>query len=421
MAANYTLNVDTGTVTANTQDLLTDVHSEWQAIFGTTLDVDASTPQGTLIQNETVSRTSVMKNNADMANTLNPDQAYGVFLASTCALLGIIPSINKSTIGNNIQLVNSGTIQITIPAGNRVQTTAGDYFVLVADTIIPASSTIGAQIQSQQSGPIPLPVETLTIVDGVIGWGSASVSSDSTVILGTLQLTDAQLRSRRNQMLFVQGLGSLGAINANLLAVDNVTSSIAIENNTGAAGLVNGINFTLPSAMYACVSGTAIPNDIAAALFAAHGSGCPWDYGAPGEGNPVSPPLGVQVIDPESNLPYYVKYTTPIEFDCYVHITAKQGTSAASEISIQNAIMNYAAGLIDGQDGLGTGVDISGFLLSSAVITTLPGIIISECTICVLASGSPPPAWPTGFVQYFSMLPYQEATIKVGNIQVLLS
>ncbi len=421
MTANYTLNVDTGTVTANTQDLLTDVQNEWEAIYGASLDVDASTPQGTLIQNETVARTSVMKNNADMANTINPNQSYQVFLGSICSLLGIEPTVNKSTIGTDILFTNSGTTTITIPSGNRVQTPDGDYYIVSVDTVINGMSTALAQIQSQEPGPIPLPVGVLTIIDGVIGWGAAEVTITSTINLGTLQLTDAQLRTRRNQMLFKQGLGSLGAINANLLAVDNVTSSQAVENNTGAAGLINGITFTLPSAMYVCVSGAASDQDIANALYDAHGAGCPWDYGAAGEGVPVESPNGVQVIDQYNNKPYYVKFNRPIEFDCYVHITAKQGTSAASEISIQNAIISYSQGNIDGQEGLATGVDVSGFAISSAVITTLPGIIISESTICVLPVGSAAPIWPTGFVQYFSMLPYQEATIKVGNIQVALS
>jgi hypothetical protein len=421
MSATYSLNIDTGTVTANTADLLTDVETEWQAVFGTSLDTDASTPQGTLIQNETSARTSVMKNNSDMANLLNPDQSYALFLSSICSFNGIVPPIDKPTVGVNVDAVNSGTTPIVIPSGNRVQTSNGDYFQIVNDVSVDAGATGEITISSSAEGPIPLPVGSLTIVDGVIGWGSAAVTSSTSITLGTLSLSDSQLRTVRKRMLFKQGLSSTGAIQANVQAVDNVTSIQAVENNTGAAGLVNGITFTLPSAMYVCVSGAGAIADIASALYAAHGAGCPWDYGAAGEGIPVNPPNGVQVVDPYNQKPYYVKYCTPILFDCYVHVTADQGNSKASEIAIQNTVVLWSTGGVSGQQGLADGVDVSSYLISGAIATTFPGIIISECSVCVLAAGSPPPSYPTGYVPYFSMLPYQEAKIKVGNVQVALS
>jgi len=421
MSANYTLNIDTGTVTANTQDLLNDVKGEWQSIFGVNLDTDASTPQGTLIQNETVARTSVMKNNADMANLMNPDQCYGIFLASQCAFLGQTPGTNTSTIGNGVNLVNSGTSAITIQAGNRVSTSAGDVFVISADITIPALTTGLGIIQSQSYGPIPLPVGALTIIDGVIGLGSAAVTSGTTITLGTLQLTDAQQKTKRSKTLFRMGLGSVGAILAAVLSVPNVTSAQVVENNTGASGLVDGINFTLNNGIYVCVAGSASDADIAAALYAAHQGGCPWDYGVSGQGSPIDYPLGIPTTDPYSLRPSYVKANRPNMFDCYVHITAKQGTSAASETAVQNAVLNYAAGNIAGEVGFGVGEDVSSYSISSAVIATLPGIGVSECSVAVLSAGTTAPIWPTGFVSYFAMSPYQQAQISVGNIQVSLS
>jgi hypothetical protein len=94
MTAAYTYLMDTGTVSIDTDDLLTDVQQEWITAFGLTIDTDASTPQRTQMAAETVARTSVMKNNSDLANMLNPNLAYGTFLDAVCAFLGVERGVN---------------------------------------------------------------------------------------------------------------------------------------------------------------------------------------------------------------------------------------------------------------------------------------------------------------------------------------
>ena len=70
MSAQYSYIVSTGVITIDTADLLADVQSEWIESLGVGLDVDASTPQGTLIATETLARTSVMKNNAELGSRI---------------------------------------------------------------------------------------------------------------------------------------------------------------------------------------------------------------------------------------------------------------------------------------------------------------------------------------------------------------
>jgi hypothetical protein len=418
MSANYQFIIDTGTVEADTSALLGDVEAEYQVALGASLDTAASTPQGTLIAAEVTARASVMKNNADMANTLNPDQSYGVFLDTICAFLGQTRGQNASTQGNGVSLIGDGTDTVTVPQGSRVQTSNGDIFYLAADTTITAGGTVMGNFLSQAYGNIPLPIETLDIIDGTIGWGAAEVTSGTEVIPGTVQLTDPQLKIARKQQLATQGVGGSGAIAAAVSGVANVTSANVVENNNGAVGTYNGVTFTLPNAMWACVAGAASVQDIANALYAAHQGGCPWDYGTTGEGVQVDAPYGVLVYDPITNLPYYVKFNTPVLYDVYVQISVVQQQSVASPIpSVQTAITNYANGLEQGEPGLVVGANVSAFEMAGAVARQLPGIYIKSCAVACVPAGSAAPS-PGSYSTEFIMAPWQQGQLATNNVQV---
>ncbi|WP_338330106.1 hypothetical protein, partial [Commensalibacter sp. Nvir] len=95
--STYFQNAQTGVMTADTSDLLTEVQQDFISALGENLSLDASTPQGTLMQAETVARTSVMKFIAQSANLLNPEIAYGVYLDAICAFLGIERGVDAYT------------------------------------------------------------------------------------------------------------------------------------------------------------------------------------------------------------------------------------------------------------------------------------------------------------------------------------
>lgn len=57
-------------------------------MFGQDLDISPETPQGVLITMETENRDAIVRNNAELANQINPDLAGGVFLDAIWALMG---------------------------------------------------------------------------------------------------------------------------------------------------------------------------------------------------------------------------------------------------------------------------------------------------------------------------------------------
>lgn len=415
MTATYQYLVDTGTVSEDTADLLSDVQSEWKSALGSKLNVAASTPQGTMIAAEVIARADVMKNNAELANMINPQLAVGTFLDAVCAFLAVERGDNKSTFVYDVTI--TGTSTTVIPAGSRVETSNGDVFSTVTAVTIPSSGTTTAELQSQEYGSITVPTETLTIVDGTIGWGSCAVTSSSSITYGTTALTDGQLKLARNNQLATLGKGSVEAITSAISAVANVDSVLVIQNNTGSVGTVNGVVFTLPNATWVCVSGSPAQADVASALWEAL-NGVPTDFGT-SSGTPVGDTTnGVAVTDPTTNLSYYVKWVTPTMYDAYVKISVSQGTSAQTpDEVVANSMVNYANGQIDGFTGLVVGASVSAFELSAAVGVESPGLYIKSVKVaCVLAGAAAPV--DSDYVYEFPIGPFQQAVLTVGRVAV---
>jgi hypothetical protein len=73
-STNYTYVTPTGVIVADTSDILSEVQAEWQGVFGPTLNLAQSTPQGLMIAAEALARSNVVKNNAVVSNQINPNQ-----------------------------------------------------------------------------------------------------------------------------------------------------------------------------------------------------------------------------------------------------------------------------------------------------------------------------------------------------------
>ena len=415
MPANYTYLVDTGVINADTAEVLTDVQNEFKQALGQTLNTAASTPQGTLIAAETLARTTVMKTNAEQANQINPNLAVGTFLDAVCAFLGIERGESKPTIGQGALFVGvSGT---KILAGSRIQTDTGEMFTVSYDVTIQAGGSIRGTVASVNMGSVSLNKQDLTIIDGVIGWGKCTVDAATTVVLGTLQLGDPQLKNMRNQQLFKQGQGSIGAIQSALLSLDGVISCKVIDNNSGAAGLFNGVTFTLGNACWVCVYGSATKAQIASTIWDSCQGAIPFDFGT-NSGVPVDSPNGTLVVDPASGESYRVKYTTPVLWDGWVELTVAVGTATADlSVAIANAIMKWAEGGVAGEVGLTVGQSLSAWEVASAVNREIPGVYIQHCGVAVVTPGG---AKPTTFSENVPLKPFDLAILNVGRILVSL-
>lgn len=395
--AGYNNLIPSGVVVPDTASLLTDVQNEFKNALGASLNTDASSPQGVLINAETLARTAIMKNNADLANQINPDLARGVFLDALCALTGLDRGSNAPTVLSNVYLV--GTSGTVIPQGSKFQTPEGYVFTTDGAVTIPAAGYIAATATSDLTGilPVNLPLPgaaavACILISSVSGLTAVQLRSASgadpatTSASASPMLTDDQLRTLRDTVLFKQGRSSVGNMYATVLAVPGVQGVSIRQNTTNAAATeqspIDGIVFNSGHAVYACVdypdTSTNLDLPVATALYNSN-CGATFDLGGNGDGG-VS--KTITVLDPYNKQPYVVKFRKPIFTAATCSITVSQGTNVADlTTAIPQAVLNYAAGLVPNESGLPVGGNLSAFDIGAAVNQQLPGIFVRDCKV----------------------------------------
>lgn len=369
MADNgYIYNIATGLIVPDTSETLTVVQNEYINAFGADLVVTPDTPQGVLITTETLARDNFINNNAAIANQINPNYAGGIFLDALLALTGVQRTPATPTVVSGVTVTGvSGT---TIPVGSQASTSAGDLFQTTSTVVIPMSGTTTVNFQSVEMGVIPCGTSALTtVVTAVLGW--ETVTNSVAGVVGTLTQSDQAARAFRLNTLFFQGQSLVGAAVAALTAVEGVTSLTFQENTAATTQTINTISMVAHS-VYACVSG-GLDTDVAAALLENKSSGAAWNGGTT-----------VSVTEPASGQVYAVKFDRPSAIGILVNATVHNCTSGAAT----QAVLDYAAGLVNNYQGFVVGADVSPFELAAAIAFENPGAYISSVTIS-LSSGSP--------------------------------
>jgi uncharacterized phage protein gp47/JayE len=352
--------------------LFNTVANEFRNAFGADLSVTPDTPQGVLITGETLARDAIVRNNAALANQINPNIAGGIFLDAICALTGLQrDKATKSTVLCELTGV-AGTL---IPAGVRARTSAEALFESIGDVIIQVDGTASIVFQSVEFGAIAAPTGTLNIiVDGVLGWDT--ISNPDSAILGQEEQSDLSLRALRRQTLALQGTALAEAIVSAVLNVPEVKSMSFRENVAATTQTIDTISMVAHS-VYACVDG-GTDNDVAYALLSNKSSGAAWNGG-----------VTVNVLEPASGQTYAVKFDRPDPQRIEVEITVKSQNAFIEPISAtKNAILAYANGEIEGENGLTVGQDVSPFELSGAVNRQYPEIYVQLVRIRKHGGGS---------------------------------
>lgn len=350
--ADYDYVTTTGAVVADTSTTLSDVQAEWQQALGSDLDVSTeSTPQYLMIAARVLERDALARNNALMANQINPDMAGGIFLDALLALTG---GARNAATPSTVAATLSGVAGITIPAGSRVATTAGDNFVLQSSVTLGSDGTATGNFQSESSGAIAAAEDTLTqIIDGTLGW--ETVTNPDNATLGTATQSDAAARVYRRNTLGAYSQGLNAATLARLYNVAGVKSVLFLENYTSSVVTTSGITLAANS-IYACVDG-GTDADVAAALLASKGMGCGWNGST-----------SVSVTDSSSGQAYTVTFDRPTEISVRIAATV----SGVSIANAKAAILAYIAGEQDNESGFVTGQDVSPWEIAGAINRTYP-------------------------------------------------
>ena len=368
----YSYDLTTGYVIPDTANIQTEVQAEYTNTFGADLDVTSpSTPQGLLINAETQARVAVADNNAALANQINPAFAGGVFLDAILALMGA-QRIGASSSQVLCTLVgSSGTI---IPAGSLVQDTNGNQWQNNDTITIPITGTLTDVIFSAvETGAITvLSSQINTIISNILGWDSVT-NPAANYVTGNDTQSDASARQYRMNTLYLQSNGLAGSIISTLTALKGVQSLSFLE-NTGGATTIDGVAMNANS-IYVCING-GDDNAIAAGLSASKSAGCAYTNGA------SQTPVTVAYDVPISGQTINVLFDRPDIVQVGVQLTVTLITPIQDYVNtLTQAILNYAAGEVDGLPGLVVGKNVSPFEIAAAIGIQYPGAYITNLLI----------------------------------------
>ena len=399
--ATYDYIESTGVIVPDTSQTKTTVSNEYRGLFGADLIIDDESPEGLIINAEVEQRDALAKNNANLANQINPNLAEGVFLDALFALLGGERDDGLPTTFSVAPTV-TGVNGTVIPAQSRAESTSGDIFESVAEVTIPPSGTTTVQFQSVEDRAIQVePGELNSILDQVLGWETV----DNTVAAtpGRVRQSDQAARLLRRETLAFQGRSTPQAVFANVRAVDDVASLSFRENIESTVEIIDGV--TLPAhSVYVCVDG-GLDLSVASSLLNSKTAGSQWHNGE--SANAVS----VQVTEPVSGQNYTVIFDRPDDVPMECSFTISTAASVADPAqAVRDAVLAYANGEIEGERGFIVGGDVSPFELSGAVTSTTPAITVRQVT-----------AAKFGEIQTTDTVPielWEKASILAGNIAV---
>ncbi|WP_310625811.1 baseplate J/gp47 family protein [Limnohabitans sp.] len=356
----------TGTVQADTSDTLATIKAEWQRIFGQDLDLSPQTPQGMMMAAQAIGRDTILKNNAAVANQINPNLAGGVFLDDICALTGMQRIAQAFT---QVTCTVAGVEGTVIAKGKKAADANGNQYQAAADITLSGPTT--SQWLAVNAGALACPAGTLTqIVDGVLGWETITNPVDG--VVGYAQQSDASVRNLRRKTLALQGSGTAISVSSALWALPNVQSALVLENASSAPAVVQGVSMTRNS--ICCIVNGGLDADVANTILTKKSGGCGTSFTCPVATTTVNvSAVGGQIVP--------INFCRASQVPVQIEITVPKNSKSTIQSDILYAVAQYASGNVDGQDGFILGASVSPYELAAAVSAQIPGVYIANCRL----------------------------------------
>lgn len=119
--------------------------------------------------------------------------------------------------------------QEALTVGDNTLSDGADIDITITETTKGVLPNVECELTAETAGATPAYADTLTVIEDVVaGWDSFNNDLDATV--GKDVETDAELRLRRAQTLASPGAGTVEAIRAELLEIDEVEDAIVYTN-----------------------------------------------------------------------------------------------------------------------------------------------------------------------------------------------
>ena len=364
--SDYQFITSRGVIIPDTSSLREQVENEFRDVFGQEIDLSPETPQGALVTMEVENRDAIVRNNAELANQINPDLAGGIFLDAIWALMGGQRRSATHSFLTNVEF--TGVAQTLIPKGSLAETRAGDTFATTKVLIIGNDGVTKGDMRSVETGPVSCGAgELIRVASSVLGWETINNPTDA--VLGRIAESDIRTRRRRRNTLAKNTVSVGEAITSALFDIEGVESLSYRENYTDTTKVIDGVSLVKHS-IYVCVDGGA-NEEIAAALLRTK------TVGAAYNGSET-----VAVTVPASGQLYQVKFDRPKEMTVFCRVTVRKSPFDAQTL-IPNAVEKWADGETGSDNGLAVGRDLSPFEIVAAVNTVEPRLLVLKVELSI--------------------------------------
>lgn len=327
-------NEKTGFSVQEPQEVREEVAQSWINAFKSddTPDINTApeTPQGQIIDAETLAITQKDAELAFLANMFNPKTARGIWQD---ALAEIYFIKRKKAVNSRCYCVLTGLKGTVIEKGSKIQSVADNtYWNLLDDVTIQNDGSVIALFECETEGAVIASPNTLTqIITTVAGWDTVNNSQAATV--GTLEESQQAFEKRRYDSVALNSRGTTSSVYARVLQLDNVVGCYVVDNKTNIVKTIDDYDLK-PHSIYVAVLGGS-NQDIAEAIYKSLSAGC--DY----NGNTT-----IDVTDENTKSIESVTFMRPIQQNVYIKVNLfNKDLPNDYENLIKNAVINNFYGL----------------------------------------------------------------------------
>lgn len=266
-----------GLTTKDRAELLADLTTDFQTIYGADINLDSDSPDGQLVNILIQAYLDLLDLLVQVNSGFDPDQAIGRILDSRVSINGIQRQAGTFTL-TDITIVTDralnlvgldGAIEDPDGTGYTISDNAGNQFILAASQTVPSAGSYVFSFRAKNPGAALTTPNTITVPVTVV-IGVSSINNPTTYsTLGINEETDAQLRIRRQKSVSLASQGYLAGLIAALENISGLLFAKVYENVTGSPD-GDGI----PShSIWVIVDGGAAA-DVASAIYKKRNAGC---------------------------------------------------------------------------------------------------------------------------------------------------
>ena len=301
-------NEKTGFSVQEPQEVREEVAQSWINAFKSddTPDINTApeTPQGQIIDAETLAITQKDAELAFLANMFNPKTARGIWQD---ALAEIYFIKRKKAVNSRCYCVLTGLNGTLIEKGSKIQSSADNtYWDLLETVTINDNSSVTALFECETEGAVIASPNTLNkIITTVAGWDTVNNSQAATV--GSLEESQQAFEKRRYDSVALNSVGTTASVFSRVNQIDDVVGCYVVDNKTNVNKIIDDY-LLKPHSIYVAVIGGS-NQDIAEAIYRSLSAGC--DY----NGN-----TQITVVDPHTHAKEKVTFMRPTSQNVYIKV-----------------------------------------------------------------------------------------------------